>query len=65
MTSGICEYVKLAEQKNALVEPVKRILSKVAQGLAIYEMSDCFGEDGWVPEVTDYIFRHWVRNHKT
>ena len=58
--SVICEYVKLAEQKNALVEPVKRIFSKVAQGLAIYEMSDCFGEDGWVPEVTDYIFRHWV-----
>ncbi len=23
-------------------------------------MSDCFGDDGWLPEVTDYICRHWI-----
>ena len=50
----------LTEQRKILIEPAKRIFSKVAQGLAIYEMSDCFGDEGWVPEVTDYICRHWL-----
>lgn len=56
----IYEYSNLTEKSKVLIEPAKRIFSKVAQGLAIYEMSDCFGDDGWLPEVTDYICRHWI-----
>lgn len=62
--SEIYEYANLTEKSKVLIEPAKRIFSKVAQGLAIYEMSDCFGDDGWLPEVTDYICRHWIAENE-
>lgn len=56
----IRRYADFTEQSKTLIEEAEIVFSKVAQGLAIYEMSECFGDFGWSSEITDFICKHWV-----
>lgn len=56
----INEDVEWTEKNRWPVEVAERIFLKVAQGLAIYELSDCFGDYGWIPKVSKFICKHWV-----
>lgn len=59
-SAEIKEYVEFTEKNKWPVKEAERIFSKVAQGLAIYEMSDCFGDCGWIPKVSNFVCKHWV-----
>lgn len=53
-------YADFTEHSKTLIEEAETVFIKVAQGLAIYEMSECFGDCGWSAEVEDFICKHWV-----
>lgn len=57
-------YAELTEQNKTLIEEAEIVFIKVAQGLAIYEMSDCFGDYGWSSEITGFICKHWIDHDK-
>lgn len=59
-SSLINEYVEVTEKNKWPVQSAERIFSKVAQGLSIYELSDCFGDYGWNSKVTDFVCKHWL-----
>ena len=56
----IKKYAELTEKNRWPIKEAERIFSKVAQGLAIYEISEGFGDYGWLPKVTNYICKYWV-----
>lgn len=60
----IREYVEFTEQGKELIEAAEIIFKKVAQGLAIYEICDGFGDCGWDSEVTEFICKHWVNQEE-
>lgn len=56
----IREYVEFTEQEKGLIEEAEIVFKKVAQGLAIYDICDGFGDSGWSSEVTGFICKHWI-----
>jgi hypothetical protein len=61
---AIKKYAELSEKNRWPIYEAERIFSKVAQGLAIYEMSEGFGDYGWIPQVTNYVCKYWVTKNE-
>ncbi len=57
---SIKEGIELTEKSKWPIAEAEKIFAKVAQGLAIYEMAECFGDYDWMPKMTDYICKHWI-----
>ena len=60
----IKNYAEWTEKNKWPIKEAERIFSKVAQGLAIYEMSEGFGDYGWIPKVKNYTCKYWVTENE-